>query len=116
MLTCGFCPRAGDAVLRLHLPLWGLGGLEASFLSEELQVRNTAHEGYGHAYFYELSKNNPSVNPFHTKGVVTSILEYDPDLGISYYVPVFGNNNTLLEKRISMVENQAINNYENWKE
>jgi len=30
----------------------------ASFLDEKTQARNTAHEGYGHAYFFELNKSN----------------------------------------------------------
>lgn len=36
-------------------------------LSQEDQVENTAHEGYAHAYFYELSKNDQTINPNHKR-------------------------------------------------
>ena len=84
----------------------------ASFLDEKTQARNTAHEGYGHAYFFELSKNNPSINPNHTKGVVKTGVEYDPDLKIDIPYFIFGQTNTALEDQIKIVEKQAIKNYE----
>ncbi|MCL1867702.1 MAG: hypothetical protein FWF72_01970, partial [Paludibacter sp.] len=84
----------------------------ASFLNEKKQASNTAHEGYGHAYFFELSKSNPSINPNHTKGVVGTVLEYD--LYVKMNVPsfIFGQTNTALENQIKTVEQQAIKNYE----
>ena len=85
----------------------------ASFLSEKKQASNTAHEGYGHAYFYELSKNNPSINPNHTKGIVRSGSEYDAKLKMNVPYFIFGNTNTKLEQQIKKVEQQAIKNYEN---
>jgi len=84
----------------------------ASFLDEKTQTRNTAHEGYGHAYFFELSKNNPSINPNHTKGIVGTGVEYDPDLKKNVPYFIFGQTNTALENQIKMVEKQAIKNYE----
>lgn len=84
----------------------------ASFLDEKKQVSNTAHEAYGHAYFYELNKKDSSIIPNHTKGVVSTSIEYDKDLKL--YVPtfIFGQANTALENQIKIVEEQAIKNYE----
>ncbi len=84
----------------------------ASFLSDKMQARNTAHEAYGHAYFYELSKLNPVYNPNHTRGVTGYATENDPVFG-SYIVPILGQTNSLLEEQIKKVEQEAINNYEN---
>ena len=84
----------------------------ASFLDERRQVKNTAHEGYGHAYFYELSRKDSSYNPFHTRDVVDNTeVEYE---GNKYFVPVFGLSNTKLEEQIKNVETEAIFNYENY--
>lgn len=83
----------------------------ASFLSPKIQARNTAHEGYGHAYFYELSKTNPSIYPNHTRGVVEYVTQEDPEWGFIGF-GVFGLNNFELEKQIKTVEKQAIMNYE----
>ena len=84
----------------------------ASFLSPLNQAKNTAHEGYGHAYFFELSKTNPSINPNHTKEIVNYVYEYDPEWG-QMRIPVFGPTNYSLESQIKKVERQAIINYEN---
>lgn len=83
----------------------------ASFLSPKIQARNTAHEGYGHAYFYELHKTDSSLNPNHTFGVIEYFKEMDPEWGPLVY-PIFGKNNTKLEEQINIVEEQAIMNYE----
>ena len=84
----------------------------ASFLDEKTQARNTAHEAYAHAYFFELSKSDPSINPNHTKGVVGTGYEYDPYLKRNEAYLIFGNTNTKLEDQIKNVEQQAIKNYE----
>lgn len=34
-------------------------------LSEIDQAKNVAHEGYGHAYYYEQFRKGKNVNPFH---------------------------------------------------
>ena len=83
----------------------------ASFLDEKKQACNTAHEAYGHAYFYELSKSNPIYNPYHTRGVVGNQIEHDPVFG-DYEVPIFGQTNKLLEEQIKKVEQETIDNYE----
>lgn len=84
----------------------------ASFLDEKTQARNTAHEGYGHAYFFELSKDDPSINPNHTKGIVGTGSEYDSELKMDVPYLIFGQTNTILENQIKTVEKQAIKNYE----
>ncbi len=84
----------------------------ASFLDMRIQVRNTAHEGYGHAYFYELSKTDPSVNPNHTKEIVRFDKEFDKEYNMELQIPVFGNTNISLENQILKVEQQALHNYE----
>ncbi len=83
----------------------------ASFLSPRIQARNTAHEAYGHAYFYELHKTDTSFNPNHTYGVIQYVKEMDPEWGPLVY-PIFGKNNYKLEEQIKIVEEQAIMNYE----
>ena len=84
----------------------------ASFLDEKTQARNTAHEGYGHAYFFELKKSDESINPNHTKGVVGAGTEYDSDTKKNVPYFIFGNTNKKLEEQIKKVEQQAIKNYE----
>ena len=84
----------------------------ASFLDAKAQAKNTAHEGYGHAYFYELKQKNPSIEPSHTFGVVGYVKEFDPYFNQVVSYPVFGKNNTELEEQINIVEQQAIDNYE----
>ena len=84
----------------------------ASFLDERTQARNTAHEGYGHAYFYELSKKDPSINPNHTRGKIGIQKEYDSELKMEIEFPVFGKTNTRLERQISTVEQQVLKNYD----
>jgi RHS repeat-associated protein len=84
----------------------------ASFLDERIQARNTAHEGYGHAYFYELSKKDPSINPNHTRGKIGVQKEYDPEFKMELVIPIFGKTNIKLEQQISIVEQQALKNYD----
>ena len=84
----------------------------ASFLDERTQAKNTAHEGYGHAYFYELSKKDPSINPNHTRGKIGIQKEYDSELKMEIEFPVFGKTNTRLERQISTVKQQALKNYD----
>ena len=84
----------------------------ASFLDGKMQARNTAHEGYGHAYFFELSKTDPTIIPNHTKGVVGTGIEYDPELKRDVSYIIFGQSNTALENQIKKVEKQAVTNYE----
>jgi len=84
----------------------------AEFLSEKKQVSNTAHEGYAHAYFYELSKSDSSIEPSHTYGIIKTVLEYDSESKKNSPSFIFGKTNIKLEERIKVVEFQAITNYE----
>ena len=84
----------------------------ASFLDERTQARNTAHEGYGHAYFYELSRKNSSINPGHTFIRVGFSKEYDSELKMEIMIPIFEKNNVALEQQIRNVEQQALENYD----
>ena len=83
----------------------------ASFLDEKTQARNTAHEAFGHALFYELSKEDSKYIPYHTYGVVDKAIEHDPVNG-DYEYSIFGKTNKLLEEQIKVVEQEAIDNYE----
>lgn len=83
----------------------------AEFLSELDQAKNVGHEAYGHAYFYELSLTDPSINPSHSKEKVGEIIEQDPEFG-SIKVPIFGNSNYKLENQINNVVSEVLKNYE----
>ena len=83
----------------------------ASFLDKRTQAKNTAHEGYGHAYFYELSKKDSSINPNHIFEKIDSQTVYDPEFNM-VVIPIFGKTNTKLEQQISTVEQQALKNYD----
>ena len=84
----------------------------AFFLDEKAQAKNTAHEGYGHAYFYELKQSNSSIEPSHTFGIVGYSKEFDNYYQKVVSYPIFGKNNKILEQQIKLVEQQAIDNYE----
>jgi RHS repeat-associated protein len=85
----------------------------ASFLSPKLQARNMAHEGYGHAYFYELSLSNPKINPNHILEKIGTFMEYDDYFKTYISVPVWSKTgNPLLENQIKQAELNAIQNYE----
>lgn len=84
----------------------------ASILDERMQAKNTAHEGYGYAYFYELHRKNPSIQPSHTFGIVGYSKEYDSYFGGIVEWPIYGKNNILLEEQIKKVEQEALDNYD----
>ena len=83
----------------------------ADFLSELDQAKNVGHEAYGHAYFYELSLSDPTINPSHLKEKVGETIEIDPEFGI-IKIPIFGNSNHKLEDQIDSVVNEVLKNYE----
>jgi RHS repeat-associated protein len=83
--------------------------LTSAIASEELQARNTAHEGFGHAYFYELTRDTQkSSHTYDLKG----ILEWDSELKMNGIIFKKFPSNLPLEQRIKTVENEAIQNYE----
>lgn len=87
----------------------------ASFQGEGQQISNLAHELYGHAYFFELSKST-GLNPNHTFGVIGTGVEYDEVLGnLSYNI--YGETNQPLVNQINAAVTEALFNYEkNWKQ
>lgn len=43
-----------------------VGYIITSIFTEALKrAENIAHEGYGHAFFYEFKRKNDSIGPFH---------------------------------------------------
>ena len=65
----------------------------------------TAHEAYGHAYFYELSRTNVYINPFHE---TFCRFVYIPQDGILVYK---GDRNFHLVNQITKVPNEALYNF-----
>ena len=74
---------------------------------DEIQVMNTAHEAYGHAYFYDLKQQGQDVNVNHKYAT-----ELDKDGQCCMFVP----SNHALENQILKVTNQARFNYQSQKE
>lgn len=73
------------------------------------QVENTAHELYGHAYFYALKMQGHDVNPIHDYQNVPSI--YENEMGALELIFVFSDVNAKLVDQIKSVSSQAISNY-----
>ena len=83
----------------------------SNLLGKEKQASTTAHEAYGHAYFYDLKMHGKNVNPYHNYQPVFLGMTFDENLNIE--VATFGRQdmNIELATQIKIVENQAINNY-----
>ena len=81
-------------------------------LSEERQVENVAHEGFGHAYFYELQQQGQDVNPNHTYET-GSMHEKDAN-GNSIFGTTRIPTNLKLENQINSVVREAKYNYEKY--
>lgn len=95
--------------------------LTSQFASDKDQAKNTAHEGYGHAYIYEQTRDTYQAshhddNLFHitgiyetyvinTNGYLERIVYPNPEMGK-------GDRNLYLQFIINQVENETINNYE----
>lgn len=86
----------------------------SSFLSEGKQAENTAHEGYGHAYFYDLNKTDKTVDPWH-RWENQSVLEWDSELKMNVPIVTFSPANKKLEDQIKTVTTQARKNYDSRK-
>ncbi len=89
--------------------------ITSKFLSQEQQASNTAHEGYGHAYYYELKHQGYDVNPYHQYNPILLPPELDPETGVE--ITPFGreDSNLSLKKHIQIVEKQAVSNYNSHK-
>lgn len=74
-----------------------------SYLNENEQAMNFAHEAYGHAYFYELQQQGEDVNPFHHYVPTYLGSVWDDDAG--FFVAVNGrkDNNERLSVQINTV-------------
>ena len=98
--------------------------LTSSLASEKLQAKNTAHEGFGHGYIYEQTRDVDKAS--HRSRTATNV--YSPTLNFgtkmqgdyiqSYSYPMFDyetitiNGNLLLQTQINNVQNETENNYE----
>ena len=85
-------------------------------LSEEEQVNNIAHEGYGHAYFYELNNQGEDVKPNHEWGNELIGLKWNDEFNKN--MPVMGriDKNEKLSRQIKKAVEEASKNYLKWKE
>ena len=85
-------------------------------MSEEDQVANVAHEGYGHAYLYELKQQGQNVNPNHD--YQCTIVGYEWDEKMHCNVPNFGwyEANSILKEQIDAAVLEAKRNYQSWSE
>ena len=89
--------------------------ITSSDLSDEDQVLNLAHEGYGHAYFFELCQQGQDVNPNHDyKREMTSVYNEEFQRNIPSAVRV--EKNETLKKQIDAAVKEAKQNYQLWKE
>ena len=82
----------------------------ASFLSEEKQAENTAHEGYAHALFYEKSRTDNSYDPFH-RHVTQGSVVWNEELNMNEFVSTRIDSNTRLDQQIKKVVTQTRTNY-----
>ena len=85
----------------------------AYFLNPRERARNLGHELLGHGYFYELSRKDASVYPFHTFIRKNGKLIYDEECGIWVTELVLEQDQDApLERWIRRVEEQIYNNYD----
>jgi len=83
----------------------------SSLESEATQAETTAHEGYGHAYFYELHKKDKSIDYQHRYINELGKPEWDKELNM-YITPLIRvDSNVMLKKQIEAAVNQTKKNY-----
>ena len=78
-------------------------------LNEKQQVMTTAHEAFGHAYFYEVYRN--VVKASHTYKPEVRVI-WDEELHMNIFEITKVPTNLILENQIKTVVKQAENNYE----
>ena len=88
--------------------------LTSSLLDGESAAMNTAHEGYGHAFFYELQRQGQDVNPFHDYEFYQKII-YDENGEITGITISCRDANVLLDQQIEKTTLQAKINYNSRK-
>ena len=81
-------------------------------LNEKQQVMTTAHEAFGHAYFYEVYRN--VVKASHTYKPEVRVI-WDEELHMNIFEITKVPTNLILENQIKTVVKQAENNYEEKK-
>ena len=78
-------------------------------LNEKQQVKTTAHEAFGHAYFYEKTRNvEQASHTYKSEGHTIWDEEFQMDVFESIKIPT----NTILENQINKVVKQAEENYD----
>lgn len=82
--------------------------LVGSVLNKEQQVATTAHEAYGHGYFYQLYRNVQAASHTYIPHVETY---FDEEFKVHGYISSKIPTNIALEKQIELVTNQAKQNY-----
>ena len=87
--------------------------ITSSKANTELQVRNFAHEAYGHAYMYEITRDVIAASHTYESGIMQDWFpEYNAFFPVSVRIP----SNTRLENQIHRVTEEAVNNYKRyWK-
>lgn len=83
----------------------------SSLEDEKGQTKTTAHEAYGHAYFYELKRSDESVD-YHHRYVNVGKLEWDNELQMDVPVLIRVDSNEKLKEQIDIVTKQALINYD----
>ena len=87
----------------------------SALLPQDMQVENTAHEAYGHAYFYELSEEGADVNPFHEKESIIIPCEPTEDNDFWPWENVWIQVNHTLENQIKSAVKEAAENYKMYR-
>ena len=83
----------------------------ASFLDPRRRAKNVAHELLGHAFFYELSLKDETINPNHTSILIPEEY-YDEEFGMVLTKNIVVKTNTELEEHIKRVEDAALINFD----
>ena len=84
----------------------------ARFLNDRKKAENLGHELLGHGYFYELSRNNPSIKPTHVYKFINGpeLLDEETGLLLSPAIRV-SDLNAPIEKWIKTIEETIRKNY-----
>ena len=83
--------------------------LVGSALNEKQQVKTTAHEAFGHAYFYEKTRNvEQASHTYKSEGHTI----WDEELQMNVFESIKVPTNTILENQINKVVKQAEENYD----
>lgn len=82
-----------------------------SQMPEINQTSTTAHELYGHGYFYVLKTQGMDINPFHDYRPVINMGEFIPECNMRDIVSTRVDFNTQLDSQIKVVTKLATNNF-----